>query len=85
MEPAMRANALGQAGVGVLVCEALRERSEQRANKYPAAACTTEQRAVALQAALLLIRNPLRDRLPLTVLDLVEVQVVATLVFLRAE
>ena len=30
-----------QAGVGVLVCEALRERSEQRANKYPVADCTT--------------------------------------------
>jgi hypothetical protein len=28
-----------QVGVGVLVGEALRERSEQRANKYPATAC----------------------------------------------
>ena len=37
-----------QAGVGVLVCEAFRERSEQRAHKYPAAAC-----AVAAQAQLL--------------------------------
>ena len=42
-----------QAGVGVLVCEALRERSEQRANKYRAADCITEQRAVAAQAQLL--------------------------------
>ena len=35
------------AGVGVLVCEALRERSEQRANKYPAAACNVEWWVVA--------------------------------------
>ncbi len=32
-----------QAGVGVLVCEAFRERSEQRANKYPAAVCRTRR------------------------------------------
>ncbi len=36
-----------QVGVGVLVCEALRERSEQRANKYPAAACTAGRRSRA--------------------------------------
>ncbi len=33
------------AGVGVLVCEAFRECSEQRANKYPAAACKIGRRS----------------------------------------
>ncbi len=44
------------AGVGVLVCEALWERSEQRAKKYPAAACKTGARSRGLART-----HPLND------------------------
>ncbi len=85
-----------QVGVGVLVCEALRERSEQRANS-PDSGWRTNRRVFALylrppqrpaqprNGRSRLIVYPLRYCLPLAILDLVEVQVVATLVLLCTE
>ncbi len=85
-----------QVGVGVLVCEALRERSEQRANS-PDSGWRTNRRVFALflrppqrpaqprNGRSRLIVYPLRYCLPLAVLDLVEVQEVATLVLLCTE